>query len=92
MKRNVCGLDRVVRLTAGPGLLLLGYLLSRRSSRWSDHGAVSPWHLATTYAGAELLVTGLLQWCPGNYLLGIDTCERGTLATLRSAMPCRDRG
>ena len=76
MKKNVCGIDRLVRLTVGPVLVLVGYLLSRSSSRNSVDGSISRWHVGTAYAGAELVVTGLLQWCPGNYLLGIDTCKR----------------
>ncbi len=85
MERNVCGFDRFVRLTAGPALLLVGYLGSRGSS--GESGPVSPRDLLAAYAGAELVVTGLLQWCLGNYLLGIDTCERGIGELARSSSP-----
>ncbi|WP_425498417.1 YgaP-like transmembrane domain [Halogeometricum salsisoli] len=27
------------------------------------------------YAAADLLITGLMQWCLTNYLLGINTCR-----------------
>ena len=89
MKRNVCGLDRVARLTLGPALILTGFLGSRRPRREADDVTVSGLHIAIAYAGAELLVTGLLQWCPGNYLLGVDTCHPEWWRPARS--PLRER-
>lgn len=87
MKRNVCGLDRTVRLVFGT-LLTLAVFLTWRNRNDPDRIAI--WQIAATYTAAELLITGLLRWCPGNYLLGIDTCEQDpvtALQTVRRRLP-----
>ena len=62
MDKNVGGIDRVVRIVAGPALLSLMFLLEG-SSRW--------WGLI----GLGLLGTGMLGWCPAYLPFGIKTCK-----------------
>lgn len=69
MKKNVCGLDRLVRLVLGTALLLVGLRSVNRSET-----NVTLRQVIVLYAAADLLVTGLARWCPMNALLGIDTC------------------
>lgn len=76
MERNTCGLDRVARLVVGSALAILALLARNGQGRPGRDGTVAPWQILAFYAGAELLVTGLLQWCPLNYALGRDTCAR----------------
>ncbi|MFC6787277.1 DUF2892 domain-containing protein [Halobaculum halobium] len=74
MNKNVGGIDRIARLILGPILVLAGIagyagLLAL---------AVGPLPQALTailvfLIGAILLVTGLVQKCPLNRLLGLDT-------------------
>lgn len=76
MKKNVGGVDRIARLLLGSILLLAGIagyagLLVL---------AVGPLPQVLTsvvifVVGAILLVTGVVQICPINRLLGIDTCR-----------------
>ena len=61
MKANVGGIDRVLRILAGIGLLSLVFLLEG-SSRW--------WGLV----GLVPLATGLFSFCPLYPLLGVSTC------------------
>lgn len=61
MKANEGGLDRVVRVLAGLGLLALVFV-----------GPKTPWG----YAGLVPLVTGLVGYCPLYALLRINTCGR----------------
>lgn len=74
MKKNVGGTDRIARLVIGPLLVLAGIagyagLLAL---------AVGPLPQALTsvvvfLVGTILLVTGLVQRCPLNQLIGLDT-------------------
>lgn len=75
MERNACGADRLVRLAIGSVLALAALLARRGRGKPGQDGTVARWQILAFYAGAELLVTGLLQWCPLNYALGIDSCE-----------------
>lgn len=61
MKANVGGIDRLLRIAAGAGLLALVFLLET-DARW--------WGLA----GIVPLATGLLRFCPIYPLLGLSTC------------------
>lgn len=72
MEKNVCGLDRTVRLVVGTALVLVALRSSNRRDH-EDH--VTRGQLLAMYAGADLLVSGLVQWCPTTYVLGINTCE-----------------
>lgn len=84
MERNVCGADRTVRLAFGTALALgIAVSLRKRSER-ERPGSIARWHVLAAYAAGELLLTGLMQWCPGNYLLGIDTCEQDLQTALKA--------
>lgn len=84
MERNVCGRDRFVRFAVATLLAIAA--LGARSGRGEPgrDGRVARWQVLALYASAELLVTALLQWCPLNYALGVDSCSDGWLASLRS--------
>lgn len=59
MKANVGGIDKVLRIVAGLGLL--GAALA---------GIGTPW----TWIGVVPLATGLVGWCPIYPLLGLNSC------------------
>jgi hypothetical protein len=61
MKANVGGIDKVLRIVAGAGLLALVFVLDG-SARW--------WGLV----GLVPLITGYAGYCPLYALLGINTC------------------
>jgi len=61
MKANVGGIDRVLRILAGIGLLSLVFLLDGASRWWGLVGLVP-------------LATGLFSFCPVYPLLGVSTC------------------
>ncbi|ELY64391.1 hypothetical protein C492_05665 [Natronococcus jeotgali DSM 18795] len=63
MDRNVGGLDRALRVAAGLALLAVGY-----RNRDRTLGALA------AVAGGDLLATAVVQRCPVNAVLGIDTC------------------
>ena len=62
MEKNVGGVDRVLRIVVGLGLLSLLFLLEG-NARW--------WGLI----GLGLLATGVLGWCPAYLPFGIKTCK-----------------
>ena len=64
MDRNVGGLDRGLRTLVALTLLVVGY-----RNRQSTLGTFS------FVAGSDLLATSVIQRCPMNALLGIDTCS-----------------
>ncbi len=61
MKSNVGGVDKILRIVLGLGLLSL-ILILEGDARW--------WGLV----GLVPLVTGLVNFCPLYGLLGINTC------------------
>lgn len=83
MERNACGTDRFVRLAVGSTLAFLALIARRGRGKPGRDGTVARWQILALYGGAELLVTGLLQWCPLNYALGIDSCEQRWWTGLR---------
>lgn len=71
MERNVGGYDRIARLVAGPVLLLVGIVsLAEILPLGLPVAAVA------LVVGAVFLVTGLVQQCPLNSLVGVNTCSR----------------
>jgi hypothetical protein len=62
MEKNVGGIDRVVRVIVGLGLLSLIFVLEG-SGRW--------WGLI----GLVPLATAALGWCPAYLPFGIKTCK-----------------
>ncbi|QLG49808.1 YgaP family membrane protein [Natrinema halophilum] len=63
MKRNVCGFDRLGRTILAAMLLLVGYRNRNRTV-----GTLA------FVAGSDLLATAVVQRCPINALLRVDTC------------------
>lgn len=61
MSKNVGGIDKLLRIVAGLGLLSLVFILEG-SSRW--------WGLV----GLVPLTTATLGWCPAYTLIGVNTC------------------
>ena len=59
MQANVGGIDKVLRIIVGLGLV--GATLA---------GAIGPWG----YIGVVPLLTGLVGWCPAYLLFGLKTC------------------
>lgn len=64
MDRNVCGFDRALRVVLGVGLLIVGY-----RNRDKTAGTLA------FVAGSDVAATAIIQRCPVNALLGIDTCQ-----------------
>ncbi len=65
MKTNEGGLDRVLRVVVGLGLLSLVFV-----------GPQTPWG----YIGIVPLLTGVLGVCPAYMLFGINTCPAKKLS------------
>lgn len=74
MQQNVCGLDRAIRLLVGTALALWIIVQSWRQPKLNKQKPVSRVRMILAYIAAELLITGFFQWCPGNHILGINTC------------------
>ena len=60
MKSNVGGIDRILRIAAGLGLI--GATLA---------GVIGPWG----WVGVVPLATGLINFCPLYTVLGFSTCS-----------------
>lgn len=60
MKKNVGGIERIIRTAAGFGILSLAFV-----------GPQTAW----AYLGIIPLITGLTGFCPPYALLGIKTCK-----------------
>ncbi|MFD0668220.1 YgaP family membrane protein [Ramlibacter sp. MAHUQ-53] len=60
MNRNVGGIDRILRIVIGLGLVAA-----------AATGAIGAWG----WLGLLPLATGLVGWCPPYGLLGINTCK-----------------
>jgi len=67
MKTNVGGIDRVLRIVIGLGLvaMALGFLQQFGLPK-------TPW----AWIGVVPLATGLIGWCPPYSIFGISTCKR----------------
>ena len=59
MKNNVGGIDKILRIVVGAGLI--GATAAGLLPAWG-------------YIGIVPLITGLLGWCPAYPLLGMSTC------------------
>jgi len=60
MKKNIGGIERIIRVIAGLGILSLVFI-----------GPETKWG----YLGLIPLATGSIGWCPLYQLLGISTCK-----------------
>jgi hypothetical protein len=67
MKHNVGGFDLTVRIVVGIGLLLVGLV--------APISAV--WQIVALTVAAIALITAVVQFCPLNAILGINTCRTG---------------
>jgi len=67
MKCNVGGVDRTGRIILGIVLLLVGFFAPLSTI----------WQTIIFIVAAIALVTGIVQFCPANALLGINTCKPG---------------
>ena len=63
MTKNVGGIDKLLRISAGVVLLALTFVLANDDGLWL-------WGLI----GIVPLVTGLVGWCPFYPLLGYSSC------------------
>ncbi len=59
MKRNVCGIDRFLRVVIG--LALVSLTLSGRIGLWG-------------WIGIMPLLTGAFRYCPAYAIFGLETC------------------
>ncbi len=62
MSRNVGGIDRILRILVGLGLLSIVFV-----------GPQTPWG----WIGVIPLFTALVGFCPVYRLIGLSTCSRG---------------
>jgi len=60
MKKNIGGIERILRIVAGLGIVSLVFI-----------GPKTMWG----YFGLIPLATGLIGWCPPYQLFGISTCK-----------------
>ena len=67
MKANVGGIDRMLRIVVGIGLLALVFVLESNARYWGLVGLVP-------------LATGVFRFCPAYSIFGLSTCpmERKT--------------
>jgi len=61
MKANVGGVDRILRIVVGVGVLSLFFILEGNARYWGLVGLVP-------------LLTGAINFCPLYTILGISTC------------------
>ena len=60
MTKNVGGIDRIIRISAGVALIAA-----------AATGAIGVWG----YIGLVPLATGLMGWCPPYAMFGFNTCS-----------------
>lgn len=68
MKRNVGGADRALRLIVGVVLIAVGL--------WAPLEPL--WQGVAFVVAAIAIITGLIQFCPLNALIGLDTTRHRT--------------
>lgn len=64
MNKNVGGMDRIIRAIVGIVLLALAYMGNFGAYAWAGY-----------VAGAVMLGTSAMGWCPPYSLFGINTCS-----------------
>lgn len=67
MKRNVGGFDLTLRIIVGIGLLLAGLMAP----------ISTVWQIVALTVAAIALITAVMQFCPINAILGINTRTSG---------------
>jgi hypothetical protein len=68
---NVGSIDRIVRFAFGAVLLAVPFLPPFDGF----FAALGPWKFAVAAAGAVMLATAAMRFCPAYRLLGIATCK-----------------
>lgn len=71
LPKNVCGIERIARALGG--LVLIAFVLGL--NRKSTDERIPLGRVLVLYAGMDLVVTAIGQFCLTNYVLGINTCE-----------------
>ena len=66
MAKNVGGVDRLIRVAAGVGLM--AYAMSNLPG-------AEDWMVPAGIVGFVLLLTGIIGWCPAYLPFGIKTCK-----------------
>ena len=79
MKCNVGGKDRIARLVVGVALLIVGLAVPMATALQTVVFVVA----------AIALVTGVVRFCPGNALLGINSCQRANESDTARRAPGR---
>jgi uncharacterized membrane protein HdeD (DUF308 family) len=74
MEKNVGGSDRLVRLVAGPILLVLGALGLADVLTLAGGSPGTALSVIALLLGVVFVVTATTQRCLANALLGVDTC------------------
>ncbi len=74
MDKNVGGYDRIARFVAGPILLALGVASLAGMVTLAEGTTGTALGAIAALIGVVFLGTALIQKCPLNSLLGIDTC------------------
>lgn len=67
MTANASGLDRIIRVVFGVGLVVLAWL------NVASLGTL--WAVIIGIIGIVLLVTAAMSWCPLYAIFGISTCK-----------------
>ena len=76
MAKNVGGVDRIIRLVAGVGLMAYAMSNLPGAEDWMvPAGIVGFVLLLTGIVGFVLLLTGIIGWCPAYLPFGIKTCK-----------------
>lgn len=81
MEKNVGGYDRLARLVAGPVLLAVGLAAVGGFLTLAAGTLGLVLAAAATVVGGVFLVTGIIQKCPINSALGMDTYRGGERAS-----------
>lgn len=66
MAKNMGGVDRLIRVAAGVGLM--AYAMSNLPG-------AEDWMVPAGIVGLVLLLTGIIGWCPAYLPFGIKTCK-----------------
>ena len=66
MAKNMGGVDRLIRVAAGVGLM--AYAMSNLPG-------AEDWMVPAGIVGFVLLLTGIIGWCPAYLPFGLKTCK-----------------
>ncbi len=66
MAKNVGGVDRMIRVVVGGGLIYYAM---------SNLPGADTWMVPAGIAGFIVLLSGIFAWCPTYLLFGLNTCK-----------------